>query len=114
MKFNLKKVDLKKLVPYLKNRYFMTAFVFLIWMTFFDKNDMFTLYSYRSELGKLKTDKAYYTSEIEKNKADMQELMSDPEHLEKYAREHYLMKKDNEDIFLFVNDSTSEEVKYEE
>jgi cell division protein FtsB len=114
MKVNLKKVNFKKLVPYLKNRYFMTAFVFLIWMTFFDKNDMFTLYSYRSELGKLKTDKAYYTSEIEKNKADMQELMSDPEHLEKYAREHYLMKKDNEDIFLFVNDSTSEEVKYEE
>jgi cell division protein FtsB len=40
--------------------------------------------------------------------------MSDPEHLEKYAREHYLMKKDNEDIFLFVNDSINEEVKYEE
>jgi len=92
----------------------MTAFVFLIWMTFFDKIDMFFLFGYRSELGKLKSDKAYYTSEIEKNKADMLELMSDPEHLEKYAREHYLMKKDNEDIFLFVNDSISEEVKYEE
>jgi cell division protein FtsB len=83
-------------------------------MAFFDKNDMFTLYSYKSELSKLNADKAYYTAEIEQNKADMQELMSDPEHLEKYAREHYLMKRDNEDIFLFVKDSADEEVKYEE
>jgi cell division protein FtsB len=44
----------------------------------------------------------------------MKELMSDPEHLEKYARERYLMKKDNEDIFLILPDSVDKEVKFEE
>ena len=59
-----------------------------------------------SALKKLEADKEYYVNGIEQNKKDMEELMSDPEHLEKYAREHYLMKKDNEEIFLVLPDST--------
>ncbi len=83
-----------------KNKYVLTIIAFVIWVSFFDRNDLFSQYNYRKQLEKLEVDKQYYLTEIEKNKKDMQELMSDPDHLEKYAREHYLMKKDNEEIFL--------------
>lgn len=73
-------------------------------MMFFDRNDFISQYSYRQVLKKLKADNEYYQKEIEQNKKDMQELMSDPKHLEKFARERYMMKKDNEDIFLIVYD----------
>jgi hypothetical protein len=44
----------------------------------------------------------------------MKELMSDPVHLEKYAREHYMMKKDNEEIFLIIPDSAEGKTEYKE
>ena len=98
----------------MRNKYFITSLAFVIWLLFFDKNDLFSQLSYRRQLKELQVDKEYYLQEIARNKEDMKELMSDPEHLEKYARERYLMKKDNEDIFLILPDSVDKEVKFEE
>jgi len=53
-------------------------------------------------LNTLKNDKSYYADELEKSKSDLNELISSPANLEKFAREKYLMKKDDEDIFVFV------------
>src|SRR4051812_35224311 len=103
---------MKKVPSYLKNKYLLTSIFFLIWLTFFDRNDLFSQLTYRQELKKLEADKEYYLQEIEQNKKDMNELMSDPEHLEKYAREHYMMKKDSEEIFLFVNDSVEKKTEF--
>lgn len=103
------KLQFRKIPSWLRNKYVLTTLAFVIWVAFFDRNDLFSQYTYRQELKKLEVDKAYYAREIEQNKIDMDELMSDPEHLEKYAREHYLMKRDNEDIFLFVEDSLAAE-----
>lgn len=105
---------MKKLPSFLKNRFFLASIIFLVWLIFFDRNDIFSQLSYRKELKKLEADKAYYLNEIERNKEDMKVLMSDPEHLEKYARERYLMKQDNEDIFLILSDSTQTETEYKE
>ena len=69
-------------------------------MLFFDKNDVFTQRERRKELKALQESKAYYTEEITKEKKVSQELRSNPAAIEKYAREHYLMKRDNEDIFI--------------
>ncbi len=99
----------KRIPAWAKNKYVLTLIAFVIWVSFFDRNDLYSQYTYRQQLEKLEVDKAYYLSEIEKNKKDMAELMSDPEHLEKYAREHYLMKKDNEEIFLIIKDSTEKD-----
>lgn len=96
----------KSLLPLLKNKYVLTGLAFFIWLLFFDRNDLISQSAYREQLRKLETDKEYYLKGIEQNKTDMEELMSDPGHLEKYAREHYLMKKDNEEIFLILPDST--------
>ncbi|HZI54028.1 MAG TPA: hypothetical protein VFD56_10010, partial [Chitinophagaceae bacterium] len=56
----------------------------------------------RQELNKLEVDKGYYIHQIEENKESIFELMSDPANLEKFAREKYHMKKDNEDVFLII------------
>ena len=103
-----------KWAPVIKNKYVITSVIFLVWLLFFDRNDIFSQYSYRKQLKKLEADKAYYVTEIEKNKVDMLQLMSDPEHLEKYARERYMMKKDDEEIFLILPDSTEKEVEFKE
>lgn len=100
----VKKAQIIRLLPYLKNKYLLTGLFFVVWVVFFDRNDLFSQYSYRQQLKKLENDKTYYLKEIEANKLVMDELMSDPEHLEKYARERYLMKKENEDIFLIVEE----------
>jgi cell division protein DivIC len=94
-----------KIPSWLKNKYTLIIIFMLIWMTFFDRNDFISQYSYRQELQKLENDKEYYQSEIEKNKKEAHELMSDPDNLEKFAREKYLMKKEDEDIFLIEKEA---------
>jgi len=71
-----------------------------MWMLFFDRNDLITQYTQRSKLNQMKQDQAYFIEDIEKNRATMQELLTNPEALEKFAREKYLMKKDNEEVFV--------------
>ncbi len=93
---------LNRILPWIKNKYIITIVVFIVWMTFFDRNDFISQYSYRQELNKLEADKSYYISEISAMKRNTFELTSDSGNLEKFAREKYLMKKDDEDIFLIV------------
>jgi len=90
------------LINLIKNKYFLTIIALIVWLLFFDKNDVFTQHESVSKLNKLKNDQAYYIAEIEKNKIELQELKTNKKSLEKFAREKYLMKKDNEDVFVFV------------
>src|ERR1051325_6600192 len=87
----------------IKNKYFLTTIFVAVWVGFFDKNDVFSQFDLRKKLKDLETEKQYYITEIEKNKNDLHELRTNPQNLEKFAREKYLMKKDNEDIFVIVN-----------
>lgn len=88
--------------PWVKNRYTLTLFAFLMWMLFFDEHDTISQTKHRGELHQLEEDKKYYRGEISKTKADLDELMTNPEKLEKFAREKYLMKKDDEEVFVIV------------
>lgn len=72
------------------------------WLIFFDGNDFFTQYSYRKTLNELEKEKEYYTVEIANNRQELQSLISNKKNLEKFAREKYLMKKDNEDIYVIL------------
>jgi len=73
-------------------------------MVFFDRNDLISQISYRKQLNKLEADKDYYLESIEESKRSLHQLMSDPDNIEKFARERYLMKRDDEDIFLIIHD----------
>lgn len=93
-----------KVPPFLKNKFALCIIAFIVWLAFFDKNDFYSQYRFRQQLKVLNKDKAYYTDELEKSRKDLTELMSSPANLEKFARENYLMKRDDEDIFVIVND----------
>lgn len=92
----------EKVPDWLKNRYALTSIVFVIWMIFFDSNDAFMLYKLRSELHTIRQEKEYFEEKIEETKGDLDNLLNDQEKLEKFAREKYLMKNANEDIFVIV------------
>ncbi|QXV65324.1 septum formation initiator family protein [Mucilaginibacter sp. 21P] len=95
---------MKRLLDLIKNKFFLVTVAFVIWMVFFDKNDVFSQYEYRQQLNKLKQEQGFYKTETEKVKNDLNELSSDKAKLEKFAREKYLMKKDNEDVFVILHD----------
>lgn len=86
----------------LKNKYFLTTIGIVVWLLFFDKNDIFTQSELINKLNKLKDERSYYIEEIEKSKREITELKTNKESLERFAREKYLMKKDNEDVFVIV------------
>lgn len=76
----------------------------MAWLTFFDSNDLYTQIKQTAKLKSLEDEKAFYTEKIEEVKEDRAELLSDDELLEKFARENYLMKKPDEDVYVVVED----------
>jgi cell division protein FtsB len=96
--------QMKRLIDLIKNKFFLVTLAFVIWMIFFDKNYLFSQYEYLQQLNKLKEEQVFYQTETAKVNKDLDELTSDKAKLEKFAREKYLMKKDNEDIFVIVHE----------
>jgi cell division protein DivIC len=91
---------------FLKNRYLLTAAGFVIWILFFDSRDLITSHFHeRSELLKLEESKKYYEQQIAVTKQELEQLKTNPAVLERYAREKFLMKKENEDLFRIREDS---------
>lgn len=85
----------------LKNKYILAAGALAVWMLFFDDRDVITThFRQRHELEKLEESRAWYQQEIIKTRQELDQLRSNPAILEKYAREKYRMKKDNEDLFV--------------
>ncbi len=91
---------LKKLPKPLRNGYILSAIAFLFWMTFLDSNNLIARFQLSRKLSDLENEKVYYEEKIEEVEKDRNEVFGDHESLEKFAREKYLMKKDNEDIFI--------------
>ncbi|MDA9563440.1 septum formation initiator family protein [Flavobacteriales bacterium] len=98
------KTLLNKIPPFLKNRYAVTGILFSLWMLFFDQHDLISQIQLQRELNQYEQDKQYYREQIEKTEQDLNELLTNEDNLEKFAREKYLMKKDNEEVFVIVNE----------
>ena len=94
---------LKNITLIAKNKYLLSLTVFTVWMIFFDTQDIITThFTLRKEVNQLEESRRYYLGQIEETKKELDQLKSDPETLEKYAREKYRMKKDNEDLFIIA------------
>jgi len=87
----------------LKNKkYLITLLFFLVWVFVFDSNNILKQFNSYSEIIKLENEKRYYLSEIDANKNTTLELIGNIDNLDKFAREKYLMKKENEDVYLII------------
>jgi cell division protein FtsB len=97
MKWN----DLKQKIWFriVTNRYILVFLVFAVWMLFFDTNSWLTHQKLNNEISEVENNINYYKSEIKKDKKTLQQLKDSVE-IEKYAREQYFMKRENEDVFI--------------
>jgi cell division protein FtsB len=93
-----------KIWPWLRNKYVLTIAVFSIWMLFFDQNNAVDRIKMSTEIRQLEEDREYYLEQIQKDSANLSELTTNKENLEKYAREQFLMKKKNEDVFVVIEE----------
>lgn len=88
-----------------KYRFFTLTFAGLLgWMLFFDVNDVFTQIKMYRELSRLADEKRYYVQKLREVGTERMEVMGNKKLIEKFAREKYLMKKPQEEIFVIVDE----------
>jgi cell division protein FtsB len=92
----------RKVAAILKNKYVIAFAAFLTWMFFFDDNDIASQVRLRLKLSDYRSQRSYYEQRISDVKREKQELLTNQQSLEKFAREEYMMKKDDEDLFVIV------------
>jgi cell division protein FtsB len=93
---------LGKIPKFFRSFYFLFSSLFMVWMFFFDSNDFITQYQMSKKLSELEDEKEHYQQRIAEVQKDREELLSNTELLEKYAREKYQMKKPTEDLFIIM------------
>lgn len=85
---------------WLKNKYFIATAVFAAIMLFFDKNDVFSQAERKKQLNELRLSKKYYIEQIAIEQTLLWKIQTAAATVERIAREKYLMKRDNEDLYL--------------
>ena len=93
--------DLREtLATLVRNPDVVSVLIFLLWMTFIDDDNLITSHRYSQKIEELSEEKESLLNGIEQDRREMKELKSNSETLEKFAREKYFMKKDDEVIFI--------------
>lgn len=94
---------MKFLRPF-RNFYFLSGSLFVIWMLFIDSNNIIAQLSQRKKISELLAQEKFYKNQIISVEKDRQELLTNDELLEKFAREKYFMKKNSEDLYILVEE----------
>ena len=103
----------KRFLKPFKNIFLLILIVFSVWMLFFDSNSWFIHNELNNDIDDLENEKKYYEKEIKQDDKEIKKL-SNEEGLEKFGRENYHMKKDNEEIYLIeYEDSIAKQKKNE-
>jgi len=84
----------------IRNKYVITSFLFIFWILFLDDYNLINQNKRNIENDKLKEQKEFLSSEIKKDSTELSNLKNDSSKQEKFAREKFKMKKDNEDLFI--------------
>lgn len=100
-------IILQRLLAVVKNKYVIATVAFIIWMFFFDPKDWGLIAGRAHKLRELKESELHLTQQITDTKKELSQLKDNAQTIEKYAREKFYMKKDNEDLFI-VKDQTKE------
>ena len=88
---------------WLKNKYVHAAVFFIVWMFFFDPKDWGVAFDKNAKLKSLQQTEGHLSAVIKVTKQELEQLKTNAGTIEKYAREKYLMKKDNEDLFIVTS-----------
>lgn len=91
---------LKLILRILVNKYTFVLLFFFVYLIFFDDHNLIKRNKSAQEIKKLEQEYRDYLEEIKQNKAQIYQLKHDTVYLEKFAREHYFMKRDDEEIFI--------------
>ncbi|OWY22472.1 septum formation initiator [Sphingobacteriales bacterium UPWRP_1] len=92
------------LPQWLRNRYVLSGLAFFFWILLFDSNSLLSQMRMRSQVKEMLIKEAFYQREIQQSNRELKELLTNNATLEKFAREHYLMKRPNEDVFIIVEE----------
>ncbi len=100
---NLKQIKKHIIFKILTNKYVLILIIFFVWMFFFDEN-YYLNKEFDKEIKDLENINAFYTSKTKKNNKEINGL-KDSSQLEKFAREQYLLKRKNEDVYIIEPDT---------
>ena len=87
------------------NKYLVVLAIFVVWVVFFDENNLMKHRQNLAELAQIEAQVDFYKHKIEADKRKLYELQTNDENLEKFAREQFLMKKADEDVFVIVEEN---------
>ena len=90
-----------------KNKFFVVGFLFLIWISFLDENNLVLLNDRLNELNEKEVTIDSLLLEISEMEVRLERLNNNQKELERFARENFFMKKDGEDIIL-IREKTDE------
>ena len=96
----------KNIIHLFRNKYILALTVFTVLMLFIDRNDIFNQFQRKKQLNDLLASKKYYQQQIDQTKKNLADLQNNAAALEKYARERYLLKRDNEYVFIVGDESS--------
>ncbi len=88
----------------MRNKYLIALLAVLVWLLFFDSHNLIQQWRMQRQLQELRQEREFYLEEIRRDSTAIDELKNDPDALERYARERFLMKKEGEDVFIIVED----------
>lgn len=91
------------------NNFFVAGLVFLVWICFFDKNNLLGWTDALSRLSSLKKERSYYRAQIQRTETQLRELQSNRDSLEKFAREQYFFLREGEDVYVLDSMATTPE-----
>jgi cell division protein FtsB len=97
-----KLITWQKVLPWLRNKYILTLAIFILWMLLFDSSNWLDIIATYKRIWKFEKEKMYYLEKIEADRNRLEELRTNNENLEKFAREQYLMKRADEEIFVIL------------
>ncbi|MCU0409731.1 MAG: hypothetical protein MUC70_00360 [Bacteroidales bacterium] len=100
-----------RMPAWMKNRYIITLIIFLIWVILIDPNNLISRVRDLRTRNRLVREKEFYMGRIEEDRRKLNELRTSNENLEKFAREQYLMKKPDEDLFIIVTPGEERKIR---
>ncbi|MFV0536978.1 MAG: FtsB family cell division protein [Dysgonomonas sp.] len=95
---------LKSIFNYLITRYtkvqLLIIFVIIVFAFLISESNIFARIGYDAQIMELNDQIEYYRNKTTEDKQKLEQLQLDKDQIEKFVRENYLMKKDNEDVYI--------------